>query len=96
MKTLTGLLLGFLFVTGALAGDYSYHGPRGGYQHGYRDGHKDGAQDRYTRRERSPSGYSRSYSSPRRIQPAGIDFNSIYSGSRFAPMNSSRSIKSDR
>lgn len=96
MKTLTSLLFGLLFATGALAGDYSYHGPRGSYQHGYRDGYKDGAQDRYTRRERSPSGYSRSYSSPRRIQPAGVDLNSVYSSSRFAPMSSGRSIQSDR
>ncbi|HCB12428.1 MAG TPA: hypothetical protein DEP36_02495 [Gammaproteobacteria bacterium] len=92
MKTLTGLLLGFLFATGALAGDYSYHGPRGGYRDGYRDGYKDGARSRHTRRERG----SRSYSSPRRIEPAGVDLNSVYGGSRFAPMNSSRSIKSDR
>jgi hypothetical protein len=96
MKTLTGLLLGFLLTTGALAGDYSYHDSRRGYQDGYRDGYQDGAQNRHTRRERSPSGHSRSYSSPRPVQPAGVDLNSIYGGSRFAPMNSSRSIKSDR
>ncbi|HPF59869.1 MAG TPA: hypothetical protein P5149_10090 [Candidatus Competibacteraceae bacterium] len=96
MKTWTGLLLGVLFTMSALAGDYSYHDSRRSYRDGYRDGCKDGTHDRHTRRERSSSGATRSYSPPFRVQPAGIDLNNIYSGSRFAPMNSSRPIKSDR